>query len=65
MNQLHLTMEALGDAIVFGESPHTHNLLSPFVKGFAQGPEWFEGALFELLNHVEQHRDKRLASPTR
>ena len=35
--ELHLSVEALRDAVVFTEAPHSDDLLLPVVEGFAEG----------------------------
>ena len=36
LNELHLSMEAFSDAVVFGEPPHGRNFAPPALKGFGQ-----------------------------
>ena len=59
--QLHFSMEALSDAIVFGEAPHTGDLLLPGVQGPGQGGERSEAAVGQLLDECEEALDDRAA----
>ena len=43
--ELHLSVEALRDAVVFAEAPHADDLLLPVVGGFAEG--WASGKELE------------------
>ena len=47
LNKFHLPVEAFGDAIVFGEPPHTGDGLIPIGQGFGESFQWFEAAIFE------------------
>jgi len=43
--RLHLSMEAFGDTIVFGEAPHAGDLLLPGAQGLGQGGERSEATV--------------------
>lgn len=47
-------MEALGDAVVFGEAPHGGDLVFPVVEGVAEGLEGAEGRGLQLADHGDQ-----------
>ena len=52
LDEFHLAMEALGDAVVSGEAPHGDKRLSPSVEGRAQAHEGFEGTLPQFVNEA-------------
>ena len=58
LNKFHLPVEAFGDAIVFGEHPHTGDGLIPIGQGFGESFQWFEAAIFEGFNLFEELRDE-------
>ena len=64
LDEFHFAVEALGDAIVFGEAPHTGDGLSPRAEGIGQGDQGIETALGALLDKVEELSGKRAAFPT-
>ena len=47
LDELHFAVEALGDAVVFGKSPHACDFLAPAGEGLGQGLEWGEATLGE------------------
>lgn len=49
-------MEALGDAVVLGESPHADDGLEPGLQGFRQGPQ---GAGLKLIYELQLVREFR------
>ena len=58
LNEFHLAMEALRNAVVFGESPHGSQRFFPRREGVCQGHERSEGAFFEFFNEGEEFRDE-------
>jgi hypothetical protein len=48
LDEFHFSVEAFGDAVGFGEAPHTGNGLSPSLKSISQGVERFEAAFDEF-----------------
>ena len=52
LNELHLSVEALGDAVIFGKAPHGHKSLSPGVKRFGQADEGLERTEPEFINQA-------------
>ena len=47
-------MEALGDAVVFGEAPHAVDLLLSGGEGLGQGDQWREAGGFEFTDGKEE-----------
>jgi hypothetical protein len=45
LDEFYLSVEALGDAVVFGEAPHGDEGLFQVVEGFPQGHEFFFAGL--------------------
>ena len=54
LDELHFSVEAFGDAIVFGEAPHAGNLFTPAGESFGQGGQWSEATLSELLGDAQE-----------
>ena len=54
-------MEALSDAIVFGEAPHGGERFSPGRQGLSESKERGEGTGFELIDKIEQFGGQRAA----
>lgn len=54
LDELHFAMEALGDAVVFSEAPHTGDLGSPGGKGLGQGHQWREAGGLEIIDGLEE-----------
>ena len=46
-------MEALGDAVVFGESPHAGDGFHPVSQGVCEGDERVEATVGELVDDTE------------
>jgi hypothetical protein len=40
LDEFHFSVEAFGDAIVFGEAPHAGDFLLPVLERLSQGDEW-------------------------
>ena len=53
LDELHLSMEALGDAVAFGEAPHADDGLVPGGKSFRQRDDGLEAACFEGFDELE------------
>jgi hypothetical protein len=47
-------MEALGDAVVFGEAPHAHYFFRPFGQGLGEGAGGFEAALAQRYDQFKE-----------
>ena len=62
LDEFHLSMEALGDAVAVGEAPHADDGLVPGGQGFRQCDDGFEAACFEGFDKFEQLRDQLLGS---
>jgi len=58
LDELHLSMEALGDAVGFGEAPHADDGFVPVGERLGEGDEGGKAAGFEGFNEVEQLRDQ-------
>src|SRR5580658_517300 len=56
-------MEALGDAVVFGEAPHAHDLLGPFGQGPAEGAGVLEVALAQRCDQLQERAGVPKAGP--
>jgi hypothetical protein len=54
LDEFHFSMEAFGDAIVFGETPHAGDFLLLAVERLGQGDEWAQPALGELCDELKQ-----------
>ena len=50
LNELHLSVEALGDAVIFCKAPHGDESVSPRVERFGQAGEGLERAEPEFIN---------------
>jgi hypothetical protein len=50
-------MEALGDAVVFGEAPHAYDLVSPFGQGLRQRDSGLEAVLAHGVDEAEEGAD--------
>ena len=50
LDELHFSMEALGDPVVLGEAPHAGDGLHPVRKSLGQGLQRLEGAVFEFAD---------------
>jgi hypothetical protein len=61
LDEFHFSVEALGNAIVFGKSPHAGNFLPPTIKGFGQCDQRSEMAVGELGDEVDEAPGKRPA----
>ena len=51
-------MEALGDAVAFGEAPRADDSFVPVGEGFCQSDDGVEAARFEGVDQLEQLRDQ-------
>ncbi len=56
LDEFHFSMEAFGDAIVFGEPPHTGDGFIPIGKGFGESFQGFEPAIFKRFDLLEELR---------
>ena len=54
LDELHLAMEALGDAVVLGEAPHAGDLLAPGGEGLSQSNQGREAGGFEIPDGLEE-----------
>ena len=45
-------MEALGDGVIFGESPHAGDGLGPILKGLSEGLQLREWRVFEFVDNL-------------
>jgi len=54
LDELHFAVEALGDAVVFGEAPHAGDLLAPGGESLSQGEQWREAGGFEVIDGMEE-----------
>ena len=54
MDEFHLSVEALGDAVVLGEAPHTGNGPLPVEQGFGECLQWFEIRVLKLMDVSEE-----------
>ena len=61
LDEFEFAMEALGDAIVFGEAPHGGERFSPGRQGLSEGKERGEGAGFKLIDTIEEFLRERAA----
>ena len=62
LDEFHLAVEALGDAIVSGKSPHGDEGIAPVVEGLGQAHEGFEGALPQVFDQAQEAADVGPAS---
>jgi hypothetical protein len=58
LDEFHFSMEALGDAIIFGEAPHGGERFSPGVESFCQGDQGGKGAGTKFVDDPEQSVDQ-------
>ena len=58
MDEFHFSVEAFGNAIVFGKSPHAGNFLPPTIKSFGQSDQRSEMAIGELGDEVNEAPSK-------
>ena len=58
LDELHLAMEALGDAVVFAEAPHAGDGLHPVREGLGQGLQRLEGTVFEFVDMPQKFLDE-------
>lgn len=63
LDELHLSMEALCNAIILGKSPHAGDGLSPRAQRASQGDERLELAGGEPVDEVQELADQRTALP--
>ena len=61
LDEFEFAMEALGDAIVFGEAPHGGERFSAGRQGLSEGKERGEGTGFELIDKIEEFLSERTA----
>ncbi len=54
LDEFHFSMEAFGNAIVFGKSPHTGNFLPPTIQSFGQCDQRSKMAMGELGDEVNE-----------
>ncbi len=54
LDELHFSVEALCDAVVFGEAPHGGDGLDPVVEGLGEGDERWEGAGREVIDEGDE-----------
>ena len=57
LNELHLSVEALGEAVIFCKAPHGNESVSPRVKRFGQADEGLERAEPEFINQGNEVAD--------
>ena len=50
LDEFHFAMEALGDAVVLYEAPHTGNGFLPIKQGSSEYLQWFKIGVLELVN---------------
>jgi len=63
LNELHLSVEALGDAVIFCKAPHGDESVSPRVERFGQADEGFERAEPEFINQGNEVADMAATGP--
>jgi hypothetical protein len=49
LDEFHLSVEALGDAVVFGEGPHAGGRFGPGFEGISEGDKGLKATSFELV----------------
>ena len=59
LDELHFPVEALGDAVVFGEAPHAADLLSPTRQRLGQGDHGSQATILEFLDQTKKPRHQR------
>ena len=63
LDELHLSVEALCDAVVLGEAPHAGNGFRPGAQRVGQGDERLEPAGCEPVDEVQELTSQRAALP--
>jgi len=63
LDELHLSMEAFGDAVVLREAPHARDLLRPVREGACEGGERSEAAVGEAACHPYESVGESAALP--
>ena len=63
LDVFHFSVEAFGDAVVFGEAPHSGDFLLPVGQCFGEGGKRGEAAVCELSGELEESRSESFALP--
>lgn len=63
LDEFHLSVEALSDAVVLGKAPHAGDLFLPVREGPGQGGERSEAAAGQLSYKAEELANDRPALP--
>ena len=58
LDEFHLSVEAFGDAVGFGEAPHADDGLVPVGEWLRESDEGSKAARLESVDEVEQLRDQ-------
>ena len=58
LDEFHFSMEALGDAVVFGEAPHSSDFILPVGQGFGKREQRGEAAGSKLGGELYELRSK-------
>ena len=61
LDELHFSVKAFSDAIVFGKSPHTGDRFSPRAEGIGEGDERLEEAALKPVNELQELTRQRAA----
>jgi len=61
LDELHFSVEALGDAVVFGEAPHGGQGFAPRVEGSGQRDQRLEAAVAQFFDGAEEFCRQRSA----
>jgi len=61
LDELHFSVEAFSEAIVFCEAPHGDDFLTPGVEGIGESEELGEAALTKLADVAQELDDERAA----
>jgi hypothetical protein len=60
LDELHLAVEAFGDAVAVWEDEHPQDFLLPSLEGFPEGLEQIEAAGFELFDELHEEANDSL-----
>jgi hypothetical protein len=58
LDEFHFAVEALGDGVVFGKTPHGDQGRLPVLKSFTQAHEGGKGALDEFIDQAQEAGDE-------
>lgn len=61
LDEFHFSVEAFGNAIVFGKPPHACNFLPPAIKSFGQSDQRSKMAIGELGDELNEAVSQRPA----